>query len=41
MVKAFMFHDIRNHDNTKYIERYKLRSFMTVDEFKSKLDYLI
>ena len=41
MIKAFMFHDIRNHDDTKYINRYKLKSFMTVDEFKDKLDYLI
>ena len=40
MIKAFTFHDIRNHDNTKYIERYKLKSFMTVDEFKNKLKYL-
>ena len=36
-----MFHDIRDHDNTKYIERYKLSSFMTVKEFKNKLQYLI
>ena len=41
MIKAFMFHDIRDYDNTKYIERYKLKSFMTINEFKSKLDYLI
>ncbi len=41
MIKAFMFHDIRDHDNTKYIERYKLKSFMTVKEFKNQLDYLI
>ena len=37
MIKAFMFHDIRNHGDTKYIERYKLKSFMTVDEFKNIL----
>ena len=37
MIKAFMFHDIRDHDNTKYIERYKLKSFMTVKEFKNQL----
>ena len=40
MIKAFTFHDIRNHDNTKYIERYKLKSFMTIEEFKNKLKYL-
>ena len=41
MIKAYMFHDIRDHENTKYIERYKLKSFMTVKEFKNQLEYLI
>ena len=41
MIKAFMFHDIRDHENTKFIERYKLKSFMNVKEFKNKLKYLI
>ena len=41
MIKAFMFHDIRDHDNTKYMERYKLKSFITVEEFKKQLEYLI
>jgi len=40
MIKAFMFHDIRNNYDTKYIKRYNLKSFMNVQEFKNKLDYL-
>ncbi len=36
-----MFHDIRDYSNTNYIERYKLKSFMTVNQFKEKLEYLI
>ena len=36
-----MFHDVRDYDNSKYINRYKLKSFMTIDDFKSKLNYLI
>ena len=35
-----MFHDIRDLENTKYSERYKLRSFMSFNEFKEKLKYL-
>ena len=35
-----MYHDIRDHNNTKYLKRYKLKSFITVKEFKNQLEYL-
>ena len=41
MIKALMYHDIRNYSDSKYIERYKLKSFMTADQFKKQLRYLI
>ena len=41
MIKALMYHDIRDYSNSRYIERYKLKSFMTVDQFKEQLKYLV
>ena len=41
MAKAFMYHDIRDFSNTDYKSRIELKSFLTVDQFKSQLDYLI
>tara|TARA_R110000796_G_scaffold123761_4_gene238182 strand:- start:4940 stop:5818 length:879 start_codon:yes stop_codon:yes gene_type:complete len=36
-----MYHDIRDFSNTDYKSRIELKSFLTVDQFKSQLDYLI
>lgn len=41
MAKAFMYHDIRDFSNTDYKSRIELKSFLTVDQFRSQLDYLI
>ena len=36
-----MYHDIRDFSNTDYKSRIELKSFLTVDQFRSQLDYLI
>lgn len=36
-----MYHDIRDPSNTDYKSRIELKSFLTVDQFKFQLDYLI
>ena len=40
MIKALMYHDIRDYSNSKYLNRYELKSFMTINQFKDKLKYL-
>jgi hypothetical protein len=37
-VRAFMFHDIRNLENTIYPERYNLKSFLNEEQFKFQVD---
>lgn len=39
-VTSFMFHDIRNNENEKFNNRYKLKPFLTVNEFKKQLDFI-
>ena len=39
-MKTFMYHDIRDYKNTKYPSRLKLKSFLTVDEFREQLKYI-
>ena len=41
LAAAFMYHDIRDFNNINYKSRFELKSFLTVDQFKSQLDYLI
>jgi len=36
-----MYHDIRDFNNTDFKSRLELKSFLTVDQFKSQLDYLV
>lgn len=37
-IRAFMFHDIRNLENTSYPERYNLKSFLNEEQFKFQVD---
>ncbi len=37
-IRAFMFHDIRNLENTIYPERYNLKSFLNEEQFKFQVD---
>jgi len=39
-VTIFMYHDIRNNECDKFVNRYKLKPFLTVNEFKIQLDYI-
>ncbi len=37
-IRSFMFHDIRNLENTKYKKRYSLKSFLNENQFKFQVD---
>jgi peptidoglycan/xylan/chitin deacetylase (PgdA/CDA1 family) len=40
MIKAFMYHDIRDNKNPNFENRYNLKSFLNIDLFKNHLKYL-
>ena len=40
MIKAFMYHDIRDVKDTLFKSRITLKSFLRVDQFKSQLSYI-
>lgn len=40
MIKAFMYHDIRDVKDTLFKSRIALKSFLRVDQFKSQLSYI-
>ena len=40
MVKAFMYHDIRDLNNTKFKSRLELKSFLNVKQFRRQLKYI-
>jgi peptidoglycan/xylan/chitin deacetylase (PgdA/CDA1 family) len=40
MIKALMYHDIRDLEETKYPDRLSLKSFMRVKDFIEQIDYL-
>jgi len=40
MLKALMYHDIRDYKDTNYPSRLQLKSFMTLVEFKNQLQYI-
>ena len=37
-IRSFMFHDIRNLENTNYPKRYNLKSFLNEDQFSYQID---
>jgi hypothetical protein len=37
-IRAFMFHDIRNLENTNYPNRYNLKSFLNEEQFRFQVD---
>jgi len=39
-IRAFMFHDIRNLENTKYPKRYELKSFLNEEQFKYQVNFI-
>ena len=39
-IRAFMFHDIRNLNETKYPSRYELKSFINKKQFEFQIDYI-
>jgi len=41
LIKAFMYHDIRDFSNTSFKSRMEMKSFLTISQFKYQLDYLI
>ena len=40
MVKAFMYHDIRDLNNTKFKSRLQLKSFLNVKQFRNQIKYI-
>lgn len=40
MIKSFMYHDIRDNKNSNFDNRYNLKSFMNINDFKNQLKYL-
>ena len=41
LIKAFMYHDVRDFSNTSFKSRLEMKSFLTISQFKYQLDYLI
>lgn len=39
-IRAFMFHDVRNLEDTKYPKRYSLKSFLNEDQFKFQIEFI-
>jgi hypothetical protein len=39
-IRAFMFHDIRNLENTNYPKRYNLKSFLNEEQFKYQVNLI-
>jgi len=39
-IRAFMFHDIRNLENTNYPKRYNLKSFLDEEQFKYQVNLI-
>ena len=39
-IRAFMYHDVRDLEDTKFPERYKLKSFLNVKQFENQIDYI-
>ena len=37
-IRSFMFHDVRNLQNTNYPKRYKLKSFLNEEQFKFQVE---
>lgn len=40
-IRAFMFHDIRDLEDTKYPERYKLKSFLRRNQFEFQISKIM
>jgi peptidoglycan/xylan/chitin deacetylase (PgdA/CDA1 family) len=39
-IRAFMFHDIRNLEDTNYPKRYNLKSFLNEEQFKYQVNLI-